>query len=87
MEPSTMGYDPRVQRKGQFAVQSPSHRGPFGRGVVFSYRDGGNAKNDPARLLQDKVMKVDHNHMIGRATANFGPIRIPLSYFMLERVE
>ncbi len=84
---STMGYNPSYERKGQFAVQAPDHRGAFGRGVIFSYRDGGNAKNDPARLLQDRVVKIDDNHMIGRATANFGPIRIPLSYFVLERVE
>ena len=84
---STMGYNPTVERRGQFAVQPPNYRGPFGRGSVFSYRDGGNPKNDPARLLQDRVMKIDDNHMIGRATANFGPIRIPLSYFVLERVE
>jgi len=87
IKPSTMGYDPTYDRRGQFAVQPPNYRGPFGRGSVFSYRDGGNPKNDPARLLQDRVMKIDDNHMIGRATANFGPIRIPLSYFVLERVE
>lgn len=84
---STMGYNPTVERKGQFAVQTPNYRGPFGRGAILSYRDGGNPRKDPARLLEDRVMKIDDNHMIGRATANFGPIRIPLSYFVLERVE
>ena len=84
---STMGYNPTVERRGQFAVRGPNYRGPFGHGADFSYRDGGNPKNDPARLLQDRVTKIDDNHMIGRATANFGPIRIPLSYFVLERVE
>ncbi len=87
MKSSTMGYNPAAERKGQFAVQPANQRGVFGHGVVFSYRNGGNAKNDPARLLEDRLVKIDDNHMIGRATANFGPIRIPLSYFVLERVE
>ena len=84
---SNMGYNPTYERRGQFALQASSNRGPFGRGVIFSYRNGGNAKNDPANLLEDRVVKIDDNHMIGRATANFGPLRIPLSYFVLERVE
>ena len=87
VKPSNMGYNPTIERRGQFALQAPTRRGPFGRGVIFSYRDGGNAKNDPAKLLEDRVVKIDDNHMIGRATANFGPVRIPISYFMLERVE
>ena len=85
--PQNGRYQPdAVERLGKYSVQAPNHRGPFGRGAIFSYRDGGNAKNDPARLLMDRVVKIDDNHMIGRATANFGPVRIPLSYFVLERV-
>ena len=84
---SNMGYNPTVERKGKFAVEPPNYRGPFGHGAIFSYRNGGNARNDPARVLMDRVVKIDDNHMLGRATANFGPIRIPLSYFVLERVE
>ena len=74
-------------RRGSFAVQAPSGRGAFGHGVTFSYADGNNPHNDPARLLVDEVVKVDGNHMIGRAVAKFGPIKIPLAYFVLEKRE
>ena len=86
--PQNGRYQPdALQRVGKYAVQAPDYRGSFGRGAIFSYRDGGNAKNDPAKLLMDRVVKIDDNHMIGRATANFGPVRIPISYFVLERVQ
>ena len=88
-----MGWQPKVEcdgsleRKGKFAVQPADCRGPFGHGIIFSYRDGGNPKRDPSRLLVDKVVKIDDNHLLGRAVAKVGLMRIPLAYFMLERVE
>ncbi len=87
-----IGWQPKVdadgtiKRHGKFAVQPPNDRGPFGHGVVFSYRDGGNRKSDPARLIVDKVVKIDDNHLLGRAVARLGLIQVPLAYFMLERV-
>ncbi len=76
-----------VSRLGFFQVQRPQGVGPFKHGAVFSYRDGDNKKTDPVRLLVDKLVVIDRNHLLGRATANFGPIRIPLSYFTLERIQ
>jgi hypothetical protein len=73
------------ERRGRFAVQTPQGRGYFGHGATFSYANGRNQRNDPARLLMDQVVRIDENHMLGRATANFGPFRIPLAYFVLER--
>lgn len=73
------------ERRGSFAVQAPNGRGFFGHGVTFSYADGNNLHSDPARLLEDQVVKVDGNHMIGRAVAKFGPVKIPLAYFVLEK--
>ena len=86
------GWQPRYdlatkdyERRGKFHVQTPTGRGFFGRGSTFSYRDGGNAPNDPARLLLDQVVRIDEHHMLGRAVAKFGPFEIPLAYFVLER--
>ena len=75
-----------LKRKGKFAIQGAGGIGPFKHGVVFSYRKGKNRKADPVRLLVDRVVKIDENHLLGRVTANFGPLRIPLAYFVLERI-
>lgn len=75
-----------VERKGKFAICPPNGCGAFKHGVEFNYRRGGNRKRDPARLLVDKVVKIDDEHLLGRATANFGPLKIPLAYFVLERM-
>jgi len=72
-------------RRGRFAIQGPTNRGFFGRGAVFSYADGGNPDGDAARLLKDQVVKLNDHQMLGRAVVEFGPIEIPLSYFVLER--
>ncbi len=87
-----MGWQPKItetgelDRKGKFAVLPPRGVGAFKHGVVFSYRQGGNRRTDPVKLLVDKVVKLDDDHLLGRATANFGPLQIPLAYFVLERV-
>ena len=82
--PPEQGY---LSRQGFYQVQSPHGIGRFKHGAVFSYRDGANERLDPVRVLVDKVVVLDHNHLLGRATANFGPIRIPLAYFTLERIQ
>ena len=74
-------------RQGKFAIQPPRGIGAFKHGATFNYRDGGNGRTDPANLLVDKVVMLDANHMLGRATANFGPLQIPLAYFVLERIQ
>ena len=74
-------------RQGKFAIQPPRGKGAFKNGATFNYRDGNNRRTDPANLLVDKVVMLDANHMLGRATANFGPVQIPLAYFVLERIQ
>ena len=82
--PPENGY---VERVGAFAVQGPRGLGTFSRGAIFSYRDGDNKRTDPARVLVDKVVVLDANHLLGRVTADFGPLKIPLAYFTLEKVQ
>ncbi len=88
-----VGWQPKVdectgelERKGKFAICPPHGCGAFKHGVEFNYRRGDNRKRDPVRLIVDKVVKIDDNHLLGRATANFGPLHIPLAYFVLERM-
>ncbi len=76
-----------MSREGSFAVEPPSGLGPFKHGAVFSYRRGDNKPTDPARVLVDKLVVLDSQHLLGRATAEFGPIKIPLAYFTLERIQ
>lgn len=74
-----------IDRGGKFLVQSPHGIGAFRHGAVLNYNQGGNRRLDPANLISDRVVKLDDNHMLGRAVAKFGPFEIPLSYFVLQR--
>ncbi len=76
-----------LKRQGKFAISGPGGIGPFRHGVKFSYWRGDNRKADPVRLIVDRVVKIDCNHLLGRATVNIGPIRIPVAYFVLERID
>ena len=77
----------RIQRHDRFLIQPANCQGRFGHGSVFSYRLGGNRRLAPSRLLFDRVVKIDDNHLLGRAAVRtiVGPI--PVAYFMLERIQ
>jgi hypothetical protein len=75
------------KRNGKYLVQPPNHRGPFGHGVIFSYRDGGNRLTDPTRVIVDKVVLLDHDHLLGRASVRVGLLQMPVGYFVLERMD
>ncbi len=87
--------DGQIERLGKFVVKPPKsstrlgHRrlSPFAHGAEISYRDGGNDPHDPVRLLVDRIVMIDDNHVLGRATAKFGLVQIPLAYFVLERIQ
>lgn len=87
-----LGWKPKLDQDGDvqyhdpFQIQSPSGVGRFGHGTVFSYRDGGNRRLAPSRLLVDRVVKVDQNHLVGRVVVRTLAGPIPVAYFMLERV-
>lgn len=75
-----------VSRVGFYQVEPPMGAGTFRHGVIFNYRAGDNKIADPVRLLVDKLVVLDGNHLLGRVTAKFGLVQIPLAYFTLERV-
>jgi len=87
-----IGWQPKLDESGflhrhdRFMIQPENGRGQFGHGKIFSYRDGGNRRFAPSRLIVDKVVKLDDDHLLGRATLRtvFGPV--PVAYFMLERI-
>ena len=87
------GWQPKLddcgnlQRHDRFMIQPENCVGRFGHGKVFSYRDGGNKRFAPSRLIVDKVVKIDDCHLLGRATVRtlLGPV--PVAYFMLERIQ
>jgi hypothetical protein len=56
----------------RFVVRPPNGRGPFGKGVIFSYGAAAKRRLDPSRLVVDKVVVVDCNHLLGRATVRVG---------------
>ena len=87
------GWEPKIdphtgflRRSGSYKVEAPDYRGRFGHGVIFNYRKGGNRKLDPRRMIVDKVVMIDECHLLGRATVGVGKLRVPVGFFVLERV-
>jgi hypothetical protein len=74
-------------RRGKFMVKTNSGPDRQNNPAEFSYREGGNRRTDPVRLLVDKVVKLDDNHLLGRASAQLGLVRVPIAFFVLERVD
>ena len=73
------------ERQGRFAVECPQGRGRFSHGLVLNYAAAGNGR-DPARRIWDQLVKLDDNHMLGRATVRVGLAKVPVAYFVLERI-
>ena len=73
------------KRELDFLVQTPKRKRARKKGVVLNYRKGGNRMMDPTKLILDELVRLDENHLLGRATVRLGPIKIPVAYFVLER--
>ncbi|MGI9515752.1 MAG: hypothetical protein ACR2NP_01790, partial [Pirellulaceae bacterium] len=78
-------YTGQLKRQGRFAVECPQGIGPFRHGLVLNYAAGGNGR-DPSRMIWDQVVKLDDNHMLGRATIRVGLAKVPVAFFVLERI-
>ncbi len=74
-----------LERTGKFKVQQPRGIGAFRHGAVLNYRAGNNGPFAASNVVVDRVVKLDDNHMLGRAVVKFGPVQIPLAFFVLER--
>jgi hypothetical protein len=57
--------------------------------ILLDYGQGGNAAWDPTAGLRDYLVQVDPANpdlFLGRATYAIGPARVPLNFFLLERL-
>ena len=73
------------KRQGRFAVECPRGWGRFSHGLVLNYAAGENGCA-PARRIWDQLVKLDDNHMLGRVTVRVGLAKVPVAYFVLERI-
>ncbi|MFN9911492.1 MAG: hypothetical protein ACK53L_02840, partial [Pirellulaceae bacterium] len=53
---------------------------------VLDYSMGSNPGWDPARWLVDDLVQVDEDLLLGRAYLQWGRLRVPVSYFTLQRI-
>ena len=56
--------------------------------ILFDYGKGGNPKGDPSNGLRDYLVQVDAANpdlFLGKAYFAFGPARLAMSFFILER--
>jgi hypothetical protein len=56
--------------------------------VLLNYGKGKNPALDPSQVLRDYVVQVDKDNpdlFLGKAYGAIGPLRIPTSFFILER--
>jgi hypothetical protein len=80
------GWQPRIDRRtGDF-----HRRGDFAivarEATVLDYSMGSNPGWDPARWLVDDLVQVDEDLLLGRAYLQWGRLRVPVSYFTLQRI-
>jgi hypothetical protein len=55
---------------------------------LLDYGRGGNPLLDPTQFVRDYVVRVDRGSddlLLGKAYVAAGPLRVPVSYFLLER--
>ena len=53
--------------------------------VLLDYGKGGNKPYDPIGQLRDYLVQLETDLFLGKAYAALGPLRIPTSFFILER--
>jgi hypothetical protein len=84
--------DEQPKRFGFFEVDPVSGgAGPEGpaHALLLDYGRGHNRWYELSRFLRDYVVRVDPGSdalLLGKAYAKLGPIRIPVSFFLLERL-
>lgn len=56
--------------------------------LLLDYGDGGNMALDPTSTLRDYVVRIERGSddlLLGKAFVALGPVRVPVSHFVLER--
>jgi hypothetical protein len=81
----------RPRRFGFFAVtpvDPESRDNGYLHAQLLDYARGGNAIYDPTNVVRDYLVRVDRGSddlLIGKAFVAAGPLRVAVSYFLLER--
>ena len=70
---------------GNFVAVAPTCCGELGHTVKLDYTIAENPWYDPSRFLIDQLVAIDHDLLLGRATAKIGSMQIPVAYFVLSR--
>ena len=69
-------------------VDPESRDNAYLHALLLDYSRGGNAVYDPSNVIRDYVVRVDRGSddlLLGKAYVAAGPVRLPVSYFLLER--
>jgi hypothetical protein len=69
-------------------VDATSRDNAYLHAILLDYGQGGNKRLDPTAGLRDYVVQVDvgdDDLLLGKAYYALGPLRVPTSFFILER--
>jgi len=69
-------------------VDPTSRDNTYLHAVLLDYGRGGNPRTDPSQTLRDYVVQVDPDNRdlyLGKAYVAAGPLRVPTSFFIIER--
>jgi hypothetical protein len=85
--------DPQSPKRFGFyrvsAVEPTSIDNAYLHAVLLDYAQGGNFALDPSNGLRDYLVRVEPGSdeiLLGKALFAVGPARVPVSYFVLERL-
>jgi hypothetical protein len=84
----TLPDDSAPKRFGFYAVTpvDPTSRdNAYLHALLLDYGAGGNKPWDPSRGLRDYLVEIDRDLYLGKAYYALGPIRLGVSFFVLER--
>lgn len=76
----------KLQRHGNYRVNLPNGLTPVPHATELNYLQAKNPKGYRGKRIVDKLVKLDDDLVLGLACIQFGSKRIPMSYFVMERI-
>ena len=89
------GYNRQPGKEKRFgfyrvdAVDAAARDNAYLHALLLDYGRGGGTRLDPTTRLRDYVVRVEPGSddvLLGKAYVAAGPLRVPVSYFLLERL-
>jgi hypothetical protein len=68
-------------------VEATARDNRYLNALLLDYGAGGNAWYDPAGRIRDYLVRVDERLLLGKAYMAFGPARVKVGFFVLQRVD